>query len=1695
MLGKLLDRHKAEAGAGTRAGAQPVKYPGVRDAVDGNTAVILVEREASDAAGAYPITPSTQMGEYWAEAAAAGHVNVSGRALIFVEPESEHAAAGVTAGMAMAGLRAVNFSSAQGVAFMHESLYAAAGKRLPYVLNMGCRAITKATLNVHCGHDDYHCVDDTGFIQVFARNAQEAADLNLIVRKTAELALTPAIMAMDGFLTTHVIEPVRVPERDLVAEYLGRPDDLIDTPTPAQALLFGPKRRRVPALWDVDLPVVAGAVANQDAYMQAVAAQRPYFFAHIPALMERCMAEYAALTGRQYARVKTYRCEDADYLILGQGSMCIQAEALADWLREHRDIRLGVVSLTLYRPFPGDLLGPILKGRKGVAVLERTDQPLAEDLPLMREVRAALGKCMENGAAGGEAPHPGYAVYASARDLPPLYSGCYGLGSRDLQPGDLLAAVENMLPDGGRRRFYYLGLDFVRETPASPREEVYLQELTAAYPGIASLSLRATENPDLVPKGGIAVRMHSVGGWGAVTTGKNLAMTLYDLLGWDIKANPKYGSEKKGQPTTYYLSAAPEPIRVNCEYRHVDVVLSPDPNVFSHTNAVAGLDRGGVFIIQSNLASPEAVWASFPLHAQQAIVERGIRVYYLDAFRIAREEATNPDLQLRMQGNAFQGAFFHASDVRERAGLDEEALFRAIERQLEEKFGKKGRRVVEDNLRVVKRGYLELKEVPEAVKRVGARPQATAAAPLPPLLARLPEADARLPNRAADIHRFWQATASFYASGQGSDNLADPFMGLSLIPAISGIFRDMTQIRYEHPEWVPENCTACGECYTACPDSAIPGLVSTPGDILATAINRIETGGRPTRFLRRAVRTVEKKLRAAIERDSHGPTTADDQAKSPAGHASPLSPNPSPARGGGEPRESRRDSGIDVRALLDAAIAETLAEDPAQGEARAALEAEFELLREALGGFKFAATKPYWSTREKRAKGSGGLLSITVNPYTCKGCRLCVEVCDDAALRMVTQTEASVAQLKRDWAFWLDLPNTPREFIRIESLDEKIGALTTLLLDKKNYASMTCGDGACMGCGEKTAIHLFTATVTALMQPRVQAFVAKLDDLIDRLEKHVRLKLTEALALTDPEAVQAAVAAHRGEDLTLANLAETLLALHEGQPIDPQWLTWVSRLIDQLRDLRWRYVEGPTRRGRAEMGLINATGCTSVWGSTYPYNPYPFPWANHLFQDAPSVALGVFEGHMARMAEGFRAVRQAEIELTEGYNPALHDERFARFGWQDFSDEEWRLCPPVVALGGDGAMYDIGFQNLSRVLMTGKPVKIFVVDTQAYSNTGGQSSTASFVGQVADMAPYGEAQRGKQELRKEMGLIGIAHRGAYVLQGSVAHTTHLIEGYIDGLNSRRPALFNIYTCCPVEHGVGDDRSVEQSRMAVESRAYPLLRYDPDRGETIAQCLDLEGNPALEADWPEYTLTYVDDSGAEQKMTLPFTFADFAMTEGRFAKHFRKAPPDTWNEAMLPLAEFLALPPEAREGRYPYIWGVDRQNRLMRVLVSAELVRASAERLQFWRQLKGLAGLDRPAVDTEAIAAQARAELIAQLSASLAALGAGLPAAAAPAPAAAPTAAAPPAAAAEGYEPVWVDTPECTACDECIKINPKIFGYNENHQTIVLNPRGGPYRDIVRAAEKCTAGCIHPGTPWDRSEPDIERLIARAAKYN
>jgi len=281
-----------------------------------------------------------------------------------------------------------------------------------------------------------------------------------------------------------------------------------------------------------------------------------------------------------------------------------------------------------------------------------------------------------------------------------------------------------------------------------------------------------------------------------------------------------------------------------------------------------------------------------------------------------------------------------------------------------------------------------------------------------------------------------------------------------------------------------------------------------------------------------------------------------------------------------------------------------------------------------------------------------------------------------------------------------------------------------------------------------------------------------------------------------------------------------------------------------------------------------------------------------------------------------------------------------------------------------------------------------------------------------------------------------------------------------------------------------------------------MRYNPDKSGKLSECLDLEGNPALEADWPTYTLNY-EDGGLKKTMEVAMTFADFALTEGRFRKQFRKAPRDAWNENMVPLADFLHLDEDGREGKFPYINSVDRNNQLGRVIVSNPIVESCEERLQFWHMLKEMAGVDavQTTNDYDQLLDQARSDVVQKIMTGLMELsGAKNPGAitslTAPQAGSTPAAASPSSAENSGdYMAPWIETDDCTTCDECTKLNGKIFVYNADKKAIIKDPNGGPYRDLVKAAEKCTAQVIHPGLPADRSAPDIDQWIARGEKYN
>ncbi|NOZ11866.1 MAG: pyruvate ferredoxin oxidoreductase [Gammaproteobacteria bacterium] len=629
-------------------------YPGTATTTDGSGAVVWVETHISGAACAYPITPSTGMGNGYQLAAANGQSNLWGQPLFFLEPESEHSSASACEGYTLAGGRVTNFSSGQGLVLMTEVLYTIAGKRLPIVFHIGARALTSHSLNVHAGHDDVMSVADTGWGMLFARNAQEAHDLALITRRAAESSFTPFMNIQDGFLTTHTIEKINLAEPEMMTTYIGDP------------------RSRLATLFDPEKPLMTGVVQNQDAYMKGKVAQR-FFYDRVPAQLQEAFDHFHELTGRKYGHVDAYRLEDADYAIIGMGSVMDTAITAVDWMRKEKGWKVGALNITAFRPFPGKHIINALKNCQAVSIIERMDNPLAKDNPLTTEVKASFA----DAATGAEGYH-------KMDTLPRIHSGVYGLGSRDTRVGDLIAVTENMVAQG--RQFFSLAID---HPTALPR----------------------VHNPDVRPGGAFSMRGHSIGGYGSVTTNKIIASLVEDIFGLYVQAYPKYGSEKKGLPTTYYLTVAGQPILEHSELNHVEFVPLNDVNGFISSNPLEGLVDGGCIFIQSRFKTDTEVWAHVPKTARKIIVERNIRVLYLDTVKIAKQVAHSADLQLRMQGVVLLGIFLRIAPFVNDRALSETELFEAIEKTVKKYFGRRGDQVVEDNMTAIRFGYHDVNEI------------------------------------------------------------------------------------------------------------------------------------------------------------------------------------------------------------------------------------------------------------------------------------------------------------------------------------------------------------------------------------------------------------------------------------------------------------------------------------------------------------------------------------------------------------------------------------------------------------------------------------------------------------------------------------------------------------------------------------------------------------------------------------------------------------------------------------------------------------------------------------------------------------------------------------------------------------------------------------------------------------------------
>ena len=1504
------------------------KYPGIRVTTNGNQLVSYhTEARITQGGVFYPITPSTEMGENYQLSYAEGVLDVFGHSKIAIETEGEHAAQGGAIALSMTGHRVVNFTSGQGVVYGLEQYYHAPGKLSTMVLEVAARALTKHALNVHCGHDDVYAALDAGWIMLFAKDSQQAADQALIARKVAELALNPAINIQDGFLTSHLERTFFKHESGLLREFLGAHDEMIDTPTPAQRDLFGPTRRRVPVMMDLKNPMLLGPVENQEHYMNGVIARRNNFTEEILPMLEAAYEEFAELTGRDYGLVSEYRNEDADVTFVSFGSAAENIEAAVDFLREEDGAKVGSVHINVIRPLPEAAIVKALAGKDKIIVLERADDGLSGDNQITREIRAVMSKAYEIHSLQYPSDIPG----VSYEDMPEVLSGSYGLGSRDFRPEHIIGAYE-----------YSMG-KIARQDGKTIQDGATYFTLGIIHP-YAVISER---KPSLLPDGSIAVRFHSIGGWGMITTGKNLSEVI-GAIGDDlanaqhevdefgrpkemihVSANPKYGSEKKGAPTQYFLVAAPERIRVNCDLHHVDVVLCPDPKIFTHTNPLMGLNPGGTFVWESD-EDPTMVWERIPLEYRQEIIDKEIRIFTIPGFRIAREATDRPELQLRMQGNAFLGAFFGISGMLEEYGVTEERYHEIVLAQYEKKFGRFGDAVVTSNMLVMDQGQNLLTEIPygdvDAPDRSSMRLPSleacgTCAVDVP--LEEPPAAqEVRIPLTRLSVFN------KEFKSGLGYDQPATPLSSVSMMAAGTGRGVSKYVSRRDTPVWIAENCTGCMDCIIACPDTAMPNVAQDLDVVLKTAAQGYILDEEQRANMIAALPALIEGVRAAMLELVHA-------------------------------KESKSFAVV----LLDELDKIDSVSDVAKAE-------YMELFDRV--PFAYTKTAHLFRSLERTDPGAGGLFSIMIAD-TCKGCAECVLECPYEALEMESETPAINADHVSGTNFLDLLPDTPTKYLGRfdpdDPMESSAAHLKNHLMVRSNYEALVSGDGACAGCGEKSVLRAVASLTEAYMRPLYHAKADRLERKALDIEEHGLKMLGEVKAL-DEEGydrlrllVSHSILGLGGETVTDTEARIDAYGYVTDQDIVDALVVTLRQDAFNHKDLQ--ALDGTVPNGMSVMAMGAHTGCNTVYGSTPPNNPHPYPWMNSLFQDGATITwlLGesFIQDHAARSVIPERIVDM--MMLGVGISDVDYFE-MTHMTDSQMTPLEIRELPKAWAIGGDGGMGDIGYQNVSKVVLQNRPnVKLLMLDTQVYSNTGGQNSDSTPMPGGGDMNQFGAASEGKLTEKKGVAETFISGHGSpFVAQVSLANAAQFYKAIVDALDYRGTSFIQSYTSCQPEHGIADDVSTLQATLVRDARSMPQFVFNPQNGETYQEALDISGNSNRDRDWTQITSKLTD-------RTYQYTVAHFATTEARFRRHVK---PLKDTDGMVHLDDMLllitqndvvhrdVLDPTHRsyvEDFNVYIEIEDGEGNVKPIACSRQLVLFAVERRKAWRMLQSKAGVE------------------------------------------------------------------------------------------------------------------------------------------
>lgn len=705
--------------------------------IDGNEAAAWVAHLTNEVIAIYPITPSSGMGELADQWSSEGRTNHWGTVPNVTEMQSEGGAAGVIHGALQAGSLATTFTASQGLLLMIPNMYKIAGELTPTVFHVAARTVATHALSIFCDHSDVMAARTTGFGILASGSVQEVMDMALISQAATLKGRIPLIHMFDGFRTSHELNRVALHESETIEAMIPR------------SLVQAHRDRSL----SPEHPVIRGTSQNPDVFFQA-REQVNHYYQAMPGVIQEAMDHFAQLTGRQYKLFDYVGDDEADRVIILMGSGALTVEETIDQMNREGE-KVGAVMVRLFRPFNSAALIDVLPGRVSqIAVLDRTKEPGADGEPLYKDVVTALAQNQSNHKFDQKIN---------------VVGGRYGLSSKEFTPGMVKSIFDALLKPEPKNDFT-IGI------------EDDVSHLSLDYDS----SYRV-----LGSEGSMSAVFYGLGSDGTVSANKNTIKIIGEESDNYVQGYFEYDSKKAGAVTISHLRFGPDPIRSTylVETGEAALVACHQPHFLLRYNMLEQAGEGAIFLLNSSVPA-EAIWDSLPRPYQQEILEKQIKFYLIDAYKVARETGMGARINTIMQA-----CFFAITDI-----LETNRAIEVIKIAVEKSYGRKGRKLVQRNHKAIDETLHQLHEIeiPDSVTSTREQPPAVS----------------------EEAHPFIKAVTGAIIAGRGNQ------IPVSLFPA-DGTFplgtaaHEKRNLAMEIPVWDTELCTHCGKCPLVCPHAAI----------------------------------------------------------------------------------------------------------------------------------------------------------------------------------------------------------------------------------------------------------------------------------------------------------------------------------------------------------------------------------------------------------------------------------------------------------------------------------------------------------------------------------------------------------------------------------------------------------------------------------------------------------------------------------------------------------------------------------------------------------------------------------------------------------------------------------------------------------------------------------------------------------